>query len=111
MRLRMKQNKGGANSVLTGKQKGYLRSLGHAMEPTLMLGKGGITDSICTQAAEALEANELIKGRVLSNLMESSNAVAEELAERVGADLVQVVGRNFLLYRASQKKPLIILPS
>ena len=96
--------------MLTGKQKRYLRAMGNEMEATLMIGKGGITESVCTQASEALEANELIKGRVLPNLMEAPKEVAQELAERVGAELVQVIGRNFLLYRASEKKPQIVLP-
>lgn len=96
--------------MLTGKQKRYLRAMGNEMEPILMIGKGGITESVCTQASEALEANELIKGRVLPNLVEAPKAVAEELAKRVGAELVQVIGRNFLLYRASEKKPQIVLP-
>lgn len=97
--------------MLTGKQKGYLRSMGHELEPTLMVGKGGITDNVCAQASEDLEAHELIKGRVLPNLLEVPKTVAEELAHQVGAELVQVVGRNFLLFRVSQKKPQIQLPS
>lgn len=84
--------------------------MGHELEPTLMVGKGGITESVCTQASEDLEAHELIKGRVLPNLLEAPKAVAEELALRVEAELVQVVGRNFLLFRVSQKKPQIVLP-
>ncbi|MHB1653649.1 MAG: ribosome assembly RNA-binding protein YhbY [Desulfitobacteriaceae bacterium] len=96
--------------MLTGKQKSYLRSLGNEMEPSLILGKGGITDNVCTQASEALEANELIKGRVLPNLLESPKSVAEELTQRVEAELVQVIGRNFLLYRVSQKKKQMVLP-
>lgn len=96
--------------MLTGKQKRFLRSMGNEMEPTLMLGKGGITDNVVTQAHEALEANELIKGRVLPNLLDAPKSVAEELAGRVEAELVQVIGRNFLLYRRSEKKAQIVLP-
>lgn len=96
--------------MLTGKQKRYLRSLGNEMTPILQIGKGGISETVITQTEETLEARELVKGRVLPNCLEDVKIVAEELAEKTNAELVQVIGRNFLLYRESQKKPMIELP-
>lgn len=96
--------------MLTGKQKGYLRSMGNEMDPILQVGKGGITESVVTQTNEVLEVRELIKCRVLQNCSEEPKVVAAELAEQVQADLAQVIGRNFLLYRASKNKPVIVLP-
>lgn len=96
--------------MLTGKQKRYLRSMGNEMDPILQVGKGGVTEAVIAQADEALEARELIKGRVLPNSLEDIKGVAEEMAERTQSELVQVIGRNFLLYRESKKKPMIILP-
>ena len=96
--------------MLTGKQKRFLRSMGNEMDPILQIGKGGVTEPVVTQADETLEARELIKGRVLPNSLEDVKGAAQELAERTQSELVQVIGRNFLLYRESKKKPLIILP-
>lgn len=96
--------------MLTGKQKRYLRSLGNEMDPILTLGKGGISENVIAQADDVLEARELIKGRVLPNSMEGVEDLAEELAKCIDAELVQVIGRNFLLYRRSDKKPILILP-
>jgi RNA-binding protein len=96
--------------VLTGKQKGFLRSMGNEMDPILQVGKGGITESVVTQTDEVLEVRELIKCRVLQNCSEEPKIVAAELAEQVKADLVQVIGRNFLLFRQSMDKPVIVLP-
>lgn len=96
--------------MLTGKQKRFLRAMGNEMDPILQVGKGGVTEPVISQANEALEARELIKGRVLPNSLEDVEGVAQELADRTQADLVQVIGRNFLLYRESKKKPLIVLP-
>ncbi len=96
--------------MLTGKQKGFLRSLGNEMDPILQIGKGGVTEAVIAQTDETLEARELIKGRVLPNSMEDVQRAAAELAERTSAELVQVIGRNFLLYRESKKKPMIDLP-
>lgn len=97
--------------MLTGKQKRFLRAMGNEMVPILQVGKGGIVDTVVTQADEALEARELIKGRVLQNCSEEPKTVAAELAEQSEAELVQVIGRNFLLFRQSKTKPLLVLPS
>lgn len=96
--------------MLTGKQKRYLRSMGNEMDPILQIGKGGITASVVAQTDEALEARELIKCRVLQNSLEEPKIAASELAEQVKAELVQVIGRNFLLFRTSKTKPFILLP-
>ncbi|EGW37874.1 ribosome assembly RNA-binding protein YhbY [Desulfosporosinus sp. OT] len=96
--------------MLTGKQKRFLRAMGNEMVPILQVGKGGIVETVVTQADEAIEARELIKGRVLQNCLEEPKTVAAELAEQTGAELVQVIGRNFLLFRQSKNKPLIELP-
>lgn len=96
--------------MLTGKQKAHLRGLGNTLEPVIQLGKGGITDTVITQVDDALTAHELIKGRVLKNCDGEPNDVAAELTEAAKAELVQLVGRVFLLYRRSPDKPRIILP-
>ncbi|NLP43344.1 MAG: ribosome assembly RNA-binding protein YhbY [Peptococcaceae bacterium] len=96
--------------MLTGKQKRYLRSLGNELEPILLVGKEEITPNVLKQADDALEARELIKIRVLQNCADDPENIATRLAEASFAELVQVVGRNFLLYRKSKEKPRIVLP-
>ena len=73
--------------------------MGNEMDPIMQVGKGGITESVVTQTNEVLEVRELIKCRVLQNCPGEPKVVAAELAEQVEADLAQVIGRNFLLYR------------
>lgn len=96
--------------MLTGKQKRYLRALGNDMEPILIIGKEEVTDNVIKQADDALEARELIKGRVLQNCADVPRNIASEVAEKAKAELVQVIGRNFLLYRKAQEKNKIELP-
>ncbi len=96
--------------MLTGKQKRYLRSLGMELVPIIQLGKGGIGENLLNQVEDALEARELIKGRVLNNCLEEPKEIAGELASQAGAELVQVIGRNFLLYRRAKEKPVIEMP-
>jgi RNA-binding protein len=95
---------------LRGKQKRFLRAMGVNLDPILTIGKDGIGENVINQADGALRARELIKGRVLQTAPEEPETVASEIAERTGAELVQVVGRNFLLYRRNPEEPRIDLP-
>ena len=89
-------------NTLTGKQKRFLRSLGMTLEPIVPIGKEGITP--------AVEKRELIKVRVLQNCPEDIEVAITTLAERTNCDLVQIIGRNGLLWRRNFKKPKIELP-
>lgn len=96
--------------MLTSKQRAYLRGLANTMDPILHAGKGGISDAMNKQADDALTARELIKGRVLETAPGSTREVAEEIAAAVGAEVVGVIGRTFVLYRRNPKDPVIDLP-
>jgi RNA-binding protein len=86
--------------VLTSKQRSFLRSLGHDLDPILIVGKSGITDNLIAQLDQALTARELIKGRVLPHTAFDVAEIAAELAAKTAAEVVQVIGRNILFYRA-----------
>ena len=87
--------------MLTSKQRAYLRAMAAPMDTIFQVGKGGVTDKMCEQIGNALEARELIKLRVLDNSEYSATEAAAKIAERVGADVVQVIGTRFVLYRES----------
>lgn len=95
---------------LTGKQKSFLRSLGMKLEPVVNIGKEGLTPTVVAAAREVIRKRELIKVRVLQNCAELPKDIITMLAERADADLVQVIGRNGLLYRKNEEKPKIELP-
>jgi len=80
------------------------------MEPVFQIGKGGLSDEIIHQLDNVLEVRELIKVKVLKNCLEDSGEMADQIAEALGADVVQKIGRNFLLYRESIETPTIDLP-
>lgn len=88
--------------LLTGKERSILRSIGNKLEPIVMIGKNGITENLLIQLDEALTARELVKGRVLPHQDFDVKMIAEELAAKIGADIVQIIGRNILFYRAPQ---------
>ena len=95
---------------MTSKQRAYLRGLANTMEPIVHAGKGGVSDTMRKQADDALTARELIKGRVLETAPASTRDIAEDIAASVGAEVVQVIGRTFVLYRRNEKEPKIVLP-
>lgn len=90
--------------ALTGRQVRQLRSLVHHLDPVVMIGKADINDGIVAQANDSLEAHELIKCAVLDSSNLTAREAADELAERCAAEVVQVIGRRFALYRASSRK-------
>lgn len=97
-------------TILTGKQKRFLRALGSTLDPVVQIGKGGIIDTVIESAGQALAAREIIKVRVLQNSPEEPKTVIAALARATGAELVQVIGRNGLLYKKNEEKSKIELP-
>ena len=89
---------------LTSKQRSQLRGLANALDTILHVGKDGITDNVAKQANDALEARELIKGRVLENSMLTAREACEQLAKLTRSEAVQVIGTKFVLYRQHYDK-------
>ena len=90
---------------LTSKQCAQLRGLANSIDTILHVGKDGLGDNLIKQASDALEARELIKGRVLENSLLSSREAADALAEATRSQVVQVIGSKFVLYRETHSKP------
>ncbi len=95
---------------MTSKQRAFLRAQANGLDPILHAGKGGLSDTMVKQADDALTARELLKGRVLETAPTSTRDLAEQLAAAVHAEVVQVIGRTFVLYRRNEKEPKIQLP-
>lgn len=96
--------------MLTSKQRAFLRSMANTAEPILHMGKGELSDAMLKQADDALTARELIKGKVLETAPMTPREAAEAIAEAVHAEVVQVIGRTFVLYRRNPKESKIQLP-
>ena len=98
--------------LLNSKQRAFLRSKANSEEPILHLGKGGLSEPLLRQAEDALAARELIKGKVLETAPFSSREAAEQVAQAVCAEVVQVIGRKIVLYKPAkdEAKRKIVLP-
>ncbi len=95
--------------MLTSKQRAKLRGISSKEDTILQVGKNGIGDTLIKQVADALQAREIIKMRVLENALMDPRQAAEELAEATESEVVQVIGTKFVLYKRNQKNPIIEL--
>jgi len=96
--------------MLTSKQKRYLKSQAHHLNPIFQVGKGGVNDQIIKHIVEAIEKRELMKISILNNCDQDKDEVARLLAEGADAELVQVIGRTIVLYKESEDHKTIELP-
>jgi len=97
---------------LTSKQRAQLRAMANTLNTVVQIGKDGITEPVINQVNETLEARELIKCRVLENSLLTARECAETLSVEARAEVVQVIGNVFVLYRKShdkKKKDKIVL--
>ncbi len=96
--------------MLTGRQRRFLRAFGTGIDPVIQIGKSGVTEAVYRQLDEVLESRELVKVRVIANAPVEPQNIADDLAGVTRSEVVQIIGRNLLFYRRSEKKPSIELP-
>lgn len=95
---------------MTSKQRAYLKGLAMNIDAIYQVGKASLTPEITKGIGEALEARELIKISVLKNCMDDPKEIAIILAERTKSEVVQVIGKKFILYKESKEHKKIDLP-
>lgn len=96
--------------MITSKQRRYLKKLAHDLDPTVHLGKSGLTENIRKEMEIALEHRELVKVKLQEGYNGNAKDVANFLAEELGAEFVQAIGNKFILYRESKDNKEIVLP-
>ena len=89
---------------MTSKQRSKLKSLAANLSPIGQVGKDGIGENMLKSFSGCLEARELIKISILENADGVPREIGEELAARLGAECVIVIGRKAVLYRRSARK-------
>ena len=89
---------------MTSKQRSYLKSLATNLDTIFQIGKGGISDEICFQLNNALEARELIKIKLLETCPTSVKDTAIIIADKIGAEVVQTIGTKIVLFKVSSQE-------
>lgn len=95
--------------MLTSKNKALLKKLANPLAISLTLGKGEVDPSVLSSVDKALTAHELIKVRVLTNSNTPREDVAKALSACTSSEVVEIIGRIIVLYRARKENPAIVL--
>lgn len=95
--------------MLNSKQRAQLKGIASSIDPTFQIGKGGVNDAQVAQIDDYLRVHEIIKFKVLENSMYTAREAADEIAEKIGADVVIVIGSKAVLYKPNPEKPIIKL--
>lgn len=96
--------------TLSSKERAYLRSLAHSLSPVVRIGRAGLSEGVIAEASQALESHELVKIRIEADTAQERRSLADDLAQRTGADVAGTVGKVAMLYRARAENPTIKLP-
>ena len=91
-------------ALMTSKERTELKRQAMALEPIIQIGKDGISEALALTATQAIKNRELIKVSVLDNSGEDTRKVANDLANMIGAEIVQVIGKRFVLYKHNTQK-------
>lgn len=89
---------------MTSKQRAYLKSLAVNLDTIFQIGKGGVSEELCNQLLNALNARELIKIKVLETSPFTAREAGEEISKSIGAEVVQVIGTKIVLFRVSDNE-------
>ena len=95
---------------LTEKQRKHLRGLAHPLEPVILVGGSGVTESVVAETARALHDHELIKVKVRGAERADRTAMVERLAAATQSALVTRIGHVAVLYRPRAANPEIVIP-
>ena len=96
--------------MITSKQRSFLRGLAQTTDTTVYIGKYGLTENVVREIDIGLEHRELVKVKLQKGAELDPKEVAGQMAEKLGAEFVQAIGRKFVLYRESKDYKQIELP-
>ena len=96
--------------MITSKQRSFLRAMAHHIDPVVYIGKCGMTENVEMEIDNCLENRELVKVKLQEGCDLAAKDVANEMADKLGAEFVQAIGHKFTLYRESKENKQIVLP-
>jgi RNA-binding protein len=95
---------------MSERQRKYLRGLGHALKPVLLIGSAGATPGVIAEAKRALHDHELIKVKFRGVERETRDVGLAELAAATESVLVHRIGHTALYYKRRNDQPGIVIP-
>jgi RNA-binding protein len=93
---------------VNSKQISYLRGLAHSLNPVVMIGNNGLTESVLKEIDVNLNAHELIKIKVMGDDRELRTQMLADICEKSNAVAVHHIGKQLVIYRQSEKNRIVI---
>ncbi len=96
--------------MLTPKQRKYLEAFAHHMKPEVYIGKNGLTPDVAASARDNIDKNELLKVKLQHACLDNKDTIVVTLAERIGAEVVHILGNTIVLFKQKREKSAYTLP-
>lgn len=93
-----------ATDKLNSKDKMALKARAHQLHAVVLIGQNGLTQEVITETNRNLDAHELIKVQVAGDDRTARVSIAEALCSATGAELIQHIGKQLVLYRRKTEK-------
>ena len=94
---------------MNSKQISYLRGLAHSLNPVVMIGNNGLSESVLKEIDTNLNAHELIKIKVMGDDRALRAQMLIDICTQSNATAVNHIGKQLVIYRQSSK-PKIVIP-
>lgn len=91
---------------LSVNQKKYLRGIAHGLNPMIIIGANGVTDSLMAELDSTLSHHEILKIKIASAEREDRKIIIDHVIKETGALLVQSIGKIFVIYRQNEETQL-----
>jgi RNA-binding protein len=91
---------------LTNNQKKYLRGIAHGLNPMIMIGANGVTESLMAELESTLAHHEILKIKIASADRDERKEIIQHLVDETGALLVQTIGKICVIYRQNDESEL-----
>ncbi len=91
---------------LSNNQKKYLRGIAHGLNPMIMIGANGVTESLMEELESTLTHHEILKIKIASADRDERQKITERILKQTGALLVQAVGKTCIIYRQNEETEL-----
>ena len=87
--------------MITSKQKKFLRGLAHSLDPYIIIGKNGLSDSALNSISKSLTDHELIKIKVKIG---AKNELGPKIEKMTNSTIVGSIGKILILYKKNENK-------
>lgn len=90
-------------TILSTKQKQFLKGLAHHLSPVVMLGGNGLTEGVLAEIDNALNHHELIKVKIAGADRETKQLIIDAIVRETKSSNAQTIGHILVLYRPSEE--------